>query len=203
MEEGRELFWDSYAAGKLFAQRQSMWDAAFTVIGSRDRDLGLLLRLLLQTLFNFFTGMTVRCGRGRGAAAVCACVRWCGRRSRLCAPALGPRRGLTAPPRPAVPSPRAPSPRHARSVFVFLFRLPALILSFQAPLWSGAAFFCLAGVAAVSVIAAYLGLLFGAGATATYATVWIVAQQQQGRLAGGGPPRQRLEGGSSGRVHEE
>lgn len=37
-----------------------VWDAAFTVIASRDRDLGLLLRLLFQTLFNFFTGMTVR-----------------------------------------------------------------------------------------------------------------------------------------------
>ena len=44
------------------------------------------------------------------------------------------------------------------------------------------AFFALAAVAAVSVVAGYLGLLFGAGATAAYATVSLAAQQQQQRL---------------------
>ena len=112
-------------------------------------------------------------------------------------PACGVLRRLHRP-SPALP-PLAPPPR---SVFVFLFRLPSLILSYQPALWSAAAFFCLAGVAAVSVIAAYLGLLFGAGATATYATLWMVAQQQAGRLQGGQHAQQRLEYGG-GREHHD
>lgn len=64
--------------------------------------------------------------------------------------------------------------------------------SYQPALWSGLAWFSLAAVAGVSVIAAYLGLLFGAGATATYATLWIVAQQQA-RLEGRARAQQRLE----------
>ncbi|PSC71398.1 ATP-dependent helicase deoxyribonuclease subunit B [Micractinium conductrix] len=145
VEEAREQFWESYASGKLFAQRQTFWDAFFVIIGSRERDwLAMLLNLLFRTLLNFFTGMCV-------------------------------------------------------SVFVFLFSLPSLIWSYQAPLWSGVAFFCLAAVAAVSVIASYLGLLFGAGATATYAALSMAAAHQQ-RLEGGYAPRPRL---ADGRAHHD
>ena len=34
VEEGRTLFWESFASGKLFAQRQSLWDAAFVGEGA-------------------------------------------------------------------------------------------------------------------------------------------------------------------------
>ncbi|PRW60003.1 hypothetical protein C2E21_1530 [Chlorella sorokiniana] len=144
VEEGRELFKDSFAAGKLFAQRQSFWDAFFIVMSRREGDwLGLLLRLLLQTLVNFFSGMVV-------------------------------------------------------AVFVFLFRLPSLIWSYSPTLWSGLAFFSLAAVAGISVVASYLGLLFGAGAAAAYSTLWIATMQP--RLEGRGAPR-RIADGS--REHEE
>lgn len=49
VEEGRELFRESFASGKLFAQQRSFFDALFTILGSRDRDwLSLLLQLLFQ-----------------------------------------------------------------------------------------------------------------------------------------------------------
>lgn len=57
--------------------------------------------------------------------------------------------------------------------------------------WSGAAFFVLCAVAAVSVVASYIGLLVGAGATATYATLSLVAAQRE-RLEGGGAGRRRI-----------
>lgn len=39
----------SFEGGKIFARRQSFWDAFFTIIGSRERDwLMLLLQLLIQ-----------------------------------------------------------------------------------------------------------------------------------------------------------
>ena len=49
-------------------------------------------------------------------------------------------------------------------------------------------------MAAISAIASYLGLLFGAGATATYATLSMVAAAQQQRLEGGqaAAPRGRI-----------
>ena len=49
VEEGRELFWKAFGQGKVFAQRQSFFDALFTIIGGRDRDwLGMLLQLVVQ-----------------------------------------------------------------------------------------------------------------------------------------------------------
>lgn len=40
----------SFQSGKVFAQRQSFWDALFTVLSSRDSDwLGLLLKLIITT----------------------------------------------------------------------------------------------------------------------------------------------------------
>ncbi len=58
--------------------------------------------------------------------------------------------------------------------------------------WSGVAFFAAAAVASVSIIASYLGLLFGAGAGATYATLSMVAAAQQQRLEGGTAQRRRI-----------
>lgn len=58
MEEGRELFWESFNSGKVFAQRQTFIDSIFTILDSRDRDwISMLLQLLFQTLINFFTGL--------------------------------------------------------------------------------------------------------------------------------------------------
>ncbi|KAL4458505.1 hypothetical protein ABPG75_013370 [Micractinium tetrahymenae] len=146
VEEGKELFWESFASGKVFAQRQSFWDALFVILGSRERDwLAMLLNLLIRTLINFFTGMVVAC-------------------------------------------------------FVFLIQLPSLIWSYQPALWSGVAFFAAAAVASISVIASYLGLLFGAGAGATYATLSMVAAAQQQRLEGGAAQRRRID---YGRQHYE
>jgi hypothetical protein len=61
------------------------------------------------------------------------------------------------------------------------------------------AFFALAAVAAISVVAGYLGLLFGAGATAAYATVSLAAQQQQ-RLEAAAQQRRRI---AYGREHHD
>ncbi|KAL4426500.1 hypothetical protein ABPG77_008358 [Micractinium sp. CCAP 211/92] len=138
VEESKELFWEFFSSGKVFAQRQSFWDALFVILGSRERDwLAMLLNLLIRTLINFFTGMVVAC-------------------------------------------------------FVFLIQLPSLIWSYQPALWSGVAFFAAAAVASVSIIASYLGLLFGAGAGATYATLSMVAAAQQQRLEGGTAQRRRI-----------
>jgi hypothetical protein len=60
VEEGRELFWSSFTSGKVFAQRQSFFDAIFTILDRRERDwLGMLLQLLFQTVLNFVTGLSV------------------------------------------------------------------------------------------------------------------------------------------------
>lgn len=49
MEESKELFWESFSSGKVFAQRQSFWDALFVILGSRERDwLAMLLNLLIR-----------------------------------------------------------------------------------------------------------------------------------------------------------
>lgn len=64
--------------------------------------------------------------------------------------------------------------------------------------WSGLAFFSLAAVAGISVVASYIGLLFGAGAAAAYSTLWIATMQP--RLEGTGGQR-RIEYG--GREHAE
>jgi hypothetical protein len=43
--------------------------------------------------------------------------------------------------------------------------------------WSALTFFAFAAVAAVSVVAGYLGLLFGAGGAVAYSTVFLAGQQ--------------------------
>lgn len=63
MTEGRELFWDSFASGKLFARRQTFWDSLWIIMGSRERDwLGMLLNLMFQVSER--EGMGGRAGQG-------------------------------------------------------------------------------------------------------------------------------------------
>ncbi|GMH33897.1 hypothetical protein BSKO_01731 [Bryopsis sp. KO-2023] len=58
VEEGRSLFWGSYKQGKVFAQRQTLWDAMFSLFSSRESDaLARIIELLLIACFNFTTGM--------------------------------------------------------------------------------------------------------------------------------------------------
>lgn len=38
VQEARDLFWGTFAAGKGFAKRASMWDLLFMGIGSMGRD---------------------------------------------------------------------------------------------------------------------------------------------------------------------
>ncbi len=48
----------SWEAGKVFARRQTFWNALFTILGSRERDMAsLLVQLLITTLVNFTTGL--------------------------------------------------------------------------------------------------------------------------------------------------
>lgn len=62
MTEGRQLFWDSFASGRLFARRQSFWDSLWIILGSRERDwLSMLLSLMFQVSETQGVG-----GRGRG-----------------------------------------------------------------------------------------------------------------------------------------
>ncbi|GAB4821899.1 hypothetical protein N2152v2_008945 [Parachlorella kessleri] len=142
LAESRDLFWKSFHSGKVFAQRQSFWDAVFRLMNSRDQDwLGLLIQLIITTVVNFTTGLTV-------------------------------------------------------SVFVFLARLPSLLLSYQPSWGSLLLFFGAAAVGAVSVVASYLGLLYAAGATAVYTTISLVDARR--RIEG--PQRRRITGLSS---HED
>jgi hypothetical protein len=59
------------------------------------------------------------------------------------------------------------------SVFIFLFQLPSFLWSYQPSLVSGLAFFVIAALGALSVIAGFLLTLYGAGATAIYSIATI------------------------------
>ena len=57
--ETRDLFWNRFAQGRGFAQRQSKWDALFLGIRAMSRDESLfeyLARLLMNLLMNFTIG---------------------------------------------------------------------------------------------------------------------------------------------------
>ena len=57
VEESRAMLWKSFESGKVFAQRQTFWDAFFTILNSRDRDwVSMLLDLLFRALTNFTIG---------------------------------------------------------------------------------------------------------------------------------------------------
>ena len=71
------------------------------------------------------------------------------------------------------------------SIFVFIAKLPGLIWSYQAGLFSALAFVLVAAVAAVSVILGFLGLLYGAGAGAVYGVASVMGPP---RIGGGRRP---------------
>lgn len=58
IEESRGLFWNSYNSGKVFAQRQTLWDAMFTILNSRESDtVSRIIELIIIACVNFTTGM--------------------------------------------------------------------------------------------------------------------------------------------------
>lgn len=60
VEESKQLFWSSYESGKVFARRQSFWDALWIIIGGRDKDWAIqLIQLIVTVAINFATGLTV------------------------------------------------------------------------------------------------------------------------------------------------
>jgi hypothetical protein len=76
------------------------------------------------------------------------------------------------------------------SIFTFIFSLPSLLASF-APSWPSAlAFFAVSVLAACSLVATYLALLYGAGAAVVATTAHFVVLQRQRLEAGGGSPEQ-------------
>lgn len=59
VQETRDMFWGVFAGGKEFAKRQSWWDLIFSGLRwGRDEQLfSVILRWLIQLLFNFTLGM--------------------------------------------------------------------------------------------------------------------------------------------------
>mmetsp|Transcript_62322 Transcript_62322/g.140951 ORF Transcript_62322/g.140951 Transcript_62322/m.140951 type:complete len:295 (+) Transcript_62322:65-949(+) len=59
VQETRDMFWGTFAGGKDFAKRQSMWDLLFAGLRwGRDEDLfNVILRWLINLLFNFTLGL--------------------------------------------------------------------------------------------------------------------------------------------------
>lgn len=114
----------------MFAKRQSLWDSFFILLsGDRDGEaMGLVIRLLLQTIINFAWGLTISC-------------------------------------------------------FVFLFRLPGIIISFSPNPVSGLTFFAVSAVGGIAIVASFIGLMVGASAGVVYAL----------------SPAMRLQGGAAGR----
>lgn len=161
------MFWESFASGKVFAQRQSFLDAFFALLDRRERDvLGLFFQLLFQTLLNFVAGLTVSVFVfvGRLPALIWSF------------------------------SPSFVSTAHAytgavRGCTAKMLLWPEKLQCRQADeacgppclQWSGLAFFLLASVSAVSVVAAYLGLLVGAGTAVGY-SAYSLAVQREARL---------------------
>ena len=72
------------------------------------------------------------------------------------------------------------------SVFVFVFQLPSMLMSYQAGIWSSTGFFFVALVGAMSVIVSFVMLLWGAGGALVY-----TAATMAGPVRLGTGPRQR------------
>ena len=72
------------------------------------------------------------------------------------------------------------------AVFVFIFQLPSLLISYQAGIWSALGYTCVALVGALSVITGFVMLLWGAGAGAVYSAAILA-----GPVRIGAGPRQR------------
>ena len=89
------------------------------------------------------------------------------------------------------------------SVFFFAAALPGLLRSFGASWLSGSAFFAVAVIGAVSLVASYLAVLYAAGGAVLYTTASF-ARAQRARLGpGGGGARPTLRQGQYGRSHWE
>ena len=72
------------------------------------------------------------------------------------------------------------------SIFVFVFQLPSMLMSYQAGILSSLSYFGVAMVGAVSVIMGFVMLLWGAGAGAVYGAATL-----GGPVRLGSGPRQR------------
>lgn len=59
VQETRDLFWGTFAGGKDFGKRQSMWDLLFTGLrwGKDEEAFSVLLRWVFQLLVNFTLGL--------------------------------------------------------------------------------------------------------------------------------------------------
>jgi hypothetical protein len=59
VQETRDLFWGTFAGGKDFAKRQSMWDLLFTGLrwGKDEELFSVILRWLIQLMFNVTLGI--------------------------------------------------------------------------------------------------------------------------------------------------
>ena len=110
VEEYKELLWSTFQSGKVFAQRQTLWDSIFALFDSREKDtIFLLFQILFTALINYTIGTVM-------------------------------------------------------SIFTYLLLLPSLLSTFAPSFFSATLFFCVAGLAAVSLLVTYLGLLYSAGA---------------------------------------
>lgn len=67
------------------------------------------------------------------------------------------------------------------SVIIFVFQLPSFVWSYQPNMVSGMAFFLIAAVGAVSVVAGFLLALYGAGAAAVYSIATINPNHRLGQ----------------------
>jgi len=60
LEESRELLWTNFQGGRVFAQRQTLFDSIFTLIGSREKDwFFILLQILFTALVNYTIGTVI------------------------------------------------------------------------------------------------------------------------------------------------
>eukprot|EP01026_Neomeris_dumetosa_P027641 TRINITY_DN22465_c0_g1_i10.p1 TRINITY_DN22465_c0_g1~~TRINITY_DN22465_c0_g1_i10.p1 ORF type:complete len:292 (-),score=26.52 TRINITY_DN22465_c0_g1_i10:389-1264(-) len=58
VKDSKALFWQAFDQGKIFARRQTMWDAIFNILNSREEDwMVRLVQLVLMAIVNFSTGM--------------------------------------------------------------------------------------------------------------------------------------------------
>jgi hypothetical protein len=135
LEESRELLWQNFESGKVFARRQTLFDSIFTLFDSREKDwFFILIQILFTALVNYTIGTVI-------------------------------------------------------SVFTFVFSLPSLLSSFAPSLPSALAFFSVSVLAACSLVATYLALLYLAGAAVVATTAHFVVLQRQRIEAGGGGRR--------------
>jgi hypothetical protein len=60
LEESRELLWTNFHSGKVFAQRQTLFDSIFTLLDSREKDwFFVLIQILFTALVNYTIGTVI------------------------------------------------------------------------------------------------------------------------------------------------